>query len=323
MAGVKADQLSLYVLDMYKVSRESKKEVPTMHDKIYKVVSGVKGAGNKVIQLLGVGRLERHTVEGQDIKFKNPVEGWTSYVKYWTYSDGIALTKESVEDTVKLGNLIQELGKTWGKQERIAEEEMGATVFNHGGDLLGEWVFNGTHTGQTAPYGDMCYDNSPFFCLSGNEWTTKGGGTYYNSVAGLTVSAANFETIYVLHTATNNRDERDEVVANPVDTLLTRVGADAFLADRLLGSEKLPGGQLNDNNPYYKIVTPMSWDYLTESAFYVGKRQSDDLQFHKRQIPEIRFFRDENNRGYKASIDMRQGILVKGRPWSRGGGTSA
>ncbi len=323
MAGVKADQLSLYVDDLYKVSRESKKEVPTMHDKIFKVVNGVKGPGTKQTQLLGVGRLERHTVEGQDIKFKSPVEGWTFLVRYWTYSDGISLTKEAVEDTVKLGNLIQELGRTWGKQERIAEEEMGATVFNHGGDLLGEWVFNGTHTGNTATYGDMLYDNSPFFCLSGNEWTTKGGGTYYNSVAGLTVSPANFETIYVLHTATNNRDERDEVVANPVDTLLTRVGADAFLADRLLGSEKLPGGQLNDNNPYYKIVTPMSWDYLTESAFYVGKRQSDDLQFHKRQLPEIRFFVDENNRGYKASIDMRQGILVKGRPWSRGGGTSA
>ncbi len=324
MPGVRADQLSLYVKDMYKTSRESYKEVPTMHDKIFKVVTGVTGAGDKVTQLLGVGRLERHLVEGQDIKFKSPVEGWSYLVRYWTYSDGIALTKESVEDTVKLGNLIKELANTWGKQVRIAEEEMGVTVFNHGGDLLGEWVFNGTHTGNSATYGDMLYDNKPFFALTGNAWTTKGGGTYYNSVAGLTVTPANFETIYNLQTATNNRDERDEIVAKPVDTLLTKVGADAFLADRLLGTERgIPGQQLNDKNPYYKIVTPMSWDYLTETAFYVGKRQSDDLQFHKRQAPEIRFFRDENNRGYKASIDIRQGILVKGRPWARGGGTSA
>jgi hypothetical protein len=325
MPGVRADQLSLYVDDMYKAERESYKEVPTMHDKIFKVVSGVDGAGTKSTQILGVGRLERHLVEGQNIKFKSPVEGWTYYCRYWTWSDGIALTKEAVEDTRKLGNLIKELGNTWGKQVRICEEDFGATVFNRGGDLLGEYVFNGTHTGNTAPYGDMLYDNKPLFCLTGNKWTTKGGGTYYNSVAGLTLTPANFETLYILHTATNNRDERDEIVANPVDTLLTQVGADAFLAERLLNTEKLPISQLNDVNPYYKIVTAMSWDYLsdTSSPFYLGKRQSDKMQFHKRQLPEIRFFRDEDNRNYKASIDMRQGIFVKGRVWSRGGGTSA
>ncbi len=324
MPGVKADQLSLYVKDMYKAERESYKDVPTMHDKIFKVRNDVKGAGDKITQLLGLGRLERHLVEGQDIKYKSPVQGWEYLVRYWTYSDGLALTKEAVEDTVKLGNLIKELASTWGKQVRIAEEDMGSTVFNHGGDLLGEWVFNGSHTGNSATYGDMLYDNYPLFNLTGNARSSKGGGTYYNSVANLTVTPANFETVYNLHTATNNRDERDEIVSNPADTLLTRVGADAFLADRMLGSDKLPGQQLNDKNPYYKIVTPMSWDYLTETAFYVGKRQSDAFQFHKRQLPEIRFFRDESNRGYKASIDIRQGILIKDwRVWSRGGGTSA
>lgn len=324
MAGVSRDQLSLYVKDMYKVERESYKEIPTMHDKIFKVVNGVKGAGDKVTQLLGVGRLKRHTVEGEKIDYKSPVQGWEFLVRYWTYSDGISLTKEAVEDTVKLGNLIKELAATWGKQVRIAEEDMGATVFNRGGDLLGEWVFNGTHQGNTAAYGDMLYDNKPLFNLTGNTRSSKAGGTYYNSVAGLTLTPANFETVYNLHTATNNKDERDEVISNPADTLLTGVGADAFLAERILNSEKMPVSELNDVNPYYKIVTPMSWDYLSDSAFYVGKRASDSFQFHKRQMPEIRFFRDEDNRGYKASIDIRQGILIKNfRTWSRGGGTSA
>lgn len=325
MPGVRADQLSLYVKDMYKAEREAYKDIPTMHDKIFKVVNNVKGAGDKITQILGLGRLERHLVEGRDINYKTPVQGWEYLVRYWTYSDGIALTKESVEDTVKLGNLVKELAATWGKSVRIAEEDMAATVFNHGGDLLGEWVFNGTHTGNTATYGDMLYDNKPLFNLTGNTRSSKGGGTYYNSVAGLTLTPANFETLYNLHTATNNRDERDEIVSNPVDTLLTRVGADAFLSDRLLGSERgIPGTQLNDKNPYYKILTPMSWDYLTETAFYLLKKQSDAMQFHKRQLPEIRFFRDENNRGYKASIDIRQGVLMKDwRVVSRGGGTSA
>ena len=324
MPGVKGDQLTLYIKDMYKAERESYKEVATVHDKVFKVVNNVNGAGDKVTQILGLGRLERHLVEGQDIKYKSPIQGWDFLVRYWTYSDGLSLTKEAVEDTVKLGNLLKELANTWGTSVRIAEEDMASTVFNRGGDLLGEWIFNGTHTGNTATYGDMLYDNKPLFCLTGNKWTTKGGGTYYNSVAGLTLTPANFETLYNLHVATNNRNERDEIITNPADTLLTRVGADSLAAERLLGSEKLPGTQLNDNNPYYKILTPLSWDYLTlaEAAFFVGKRQSDKMQFHKRQLPEITMFRDNNNKGYKASIDIRQGILIKGRVWSRGGGTS-
>jgi hypothetical protein len=327
MGALRADQLALYVKDMYKVSRPAYKEIPTMHDKVFKVVSGVEGAGDKVTQLLGVGNLTRHTVENQAINFKSPIQGWEYLVKYWTYSDGIALSKEAVEDTVKLGNLIKELAATWGRQVRVCEEEMAATVFNRGGDLLGEWVFNGTHTGNTASYGDMLYDNNPLFGLSNNTHATKNDGTYFNSVAGLSLTPANFETVYNLHTATNNRDERDQVIPNPADTLLTKTGSDAFLADRIVDTEKgMPGGQLNDKNPYYKIVSAMSWDYLTDTSpvFYVGKKQADAFQFHKRQLPEIRFFRDETNRSYKASIDIRQGILIKDwRVWSRGGGTSA
>jgi len=325
MPGIRGDQAALYVKDMYKAQRETYKEIETKHNLIFKVVNGVKGAGDKVTQILGAGALTRHTVEGQDIIFKSPVQGWEFLVKYWTYSDGIALTKEAVEDTVKLGNLLRELAATWGKEVRIAEEEMASTVFNHGGDLLGEWVFNGTHTGQTDSSGDLLYDGFPLFNLTGNARSTKGGGTYYNSVASLTVTPANFETIYNLHTATNNRDERDRIVSNPVDTALTSVGSDAFLMERILDTSRgLPGGQQNDINPYYKIVTPIAWDYLSDSAFYIGKRQSDDFQFHKRQRPEMSFFRDNDNRGYKASIDIRQGVLIKNwRTWSRGGGSSA
>ena len=113
---------------------------------------------------------------------------------------------------------------------------------------------------------------------------------------------------------------------NPCDTLLCRPGADKFLADRILGTQAMPGGQLNDINPYYKLVSPLDWDYLeaAEAAFFIGKRQSEDFQFHERQMPQINFFKDNNNNGYKTSIDIRIGILIKNwRTWSRGGGTSA
>jgi len=325
MPGLRADQLALYTKDLYKAEYEGYKEIPTKYDQIFKVRNDVAGAGDKMTQLLGAGDLDRHTVEGQDILFKSPIQGWEYLVKYWTYSSGIALTKEAVEDTVKLGNLLKQLANSWGISVRIVKEEMGSRVFNQGGTLAGDWVFNGTHIGNADASGDLLYDSKPLFNLTGNQRATKGGGTYFNSVAGLALTPDNFETIYNRHTATNNRDERDRVVSNPCDTLLVSPGANRFLAERIVDTSRgLPGGQLNDMNPYYKIVSVIDWDYLTDSAFYVGKRQSMNFQFHERQKPEIRFFRDENNRGYKASIDIRIGVLIKDwRMWTRGGGSSA
>ncbi len=326
MAGIKADQVALYLRDMYKAEREGVQEVEMKHPQIYKVVNNVNGSGDKITQILGQGKLTRHLVEGQKIVFKSPVQGWEFLTKYWTFSDGIALSKEAVEDTLKLGNLLKDLANSWGRQVRICKEEFTSRPFNEGGNLLGDWILNGSHTGNTATYGDMLYDNKPLFNLTGNARSSKGGGTYYNSVAGLTLTPANFETVYNLHTATNNRDERDNVVKNPADTLLTRPGANRFLADRILGTEKMPGGQLNDVNPYYKLVSVIDWDYLeaAEASFYIGKRQSDDFQFRERQASEIRFFRDEDNLGYNTSINIRIGALIKNfRIWTRAGGTSA
>jgi len=325
MPGVRGDNLALYTKDMYEAQYETYKEVDTVHDKIYYVKSKVSGAGDKETQILGAGNLKRHEVEGESIDYKSPKQGWEYLTRYWTYSDGISLTKEAVEDTVKLGNFLKSLANSWGKSTRYAEEVMGATPFNRGGDLLGEWVFNGTHTNNTDSSGNMMYDSEPFFNLTGNTRSTKNGGTYYNSIAGLTLTPANFEILYNLHTATNNRDERDRVCSNPCDTLLVSPGADRFAAERIVDTSRgMPSSQINDKNVYYKIVSVMDWDYLSDSAFYLLKRQSQNMQFHKRQSPEIRFFRDEDNRGYKVSIDLRQGVLFKDwRNVSRGGGTAA
>lgn len=325
MPGVRGDNLALYTKDMYDAEYESRKEVDSVHDKLYQVNSKVSGAGDKSTQLLGAGDLKRHTVEGESIDYKSPVQGWAYLVKYWTYSDGLSLTKESVEDTVKLGNLLKALANSWGKSVRFAEETMGATPFNRGGDLGGEWVFNGSHTNNSDSSGDLLFDGFPLFNLTGNPRSTKGGGTYFNSIADRELTPANFEELYNLHTATNNKDELDRVASNPCDTLLVSPGADRFKAERIVDTSRgMPSSTVNDLNTYYKIVTVIAWDYLSDSAFYLMKKQSPGMQFHKRQSPEIRFFRDEDNRGYKASIDLRIGVLFKDwRNVSRAGGTAA
>lgn len=316
------DQIALYTKDMYEAARESYNEKPVVHPMIYKMKSGVTGGGDKNTQILGAGELDEHTTESQDILFESPVQGWQYYVAYKTFSKGVNFSKNAVEDTVKLGNLLKDYADTWGRSIRNSKETYGARVFNNGGYTDGDRVFNGTWGNETAPYGNLLYDNKPLFNLSGNTRTSKGGATYYNAVSGLSLTPDNFETLYNLATATNNRDERDRVTENEVDTLLVRTGSDTIKAKKILNSDYLPGGSLNDINPYKDMVTPISWAYITDSAFFVGKKQHPDWQWHERQKPEIRFYRREENRGYRATVDVRWGILIKNwRAWTKGGGT--
>ncbi|MCH7605268.1 hypothetical protein IID24_04755 [Patescibacteria group bacterium] len=330
MPGIRADNVAIYTKDMYKAAFQSFSEVPVKYTSIYKVVNGVEGAGHKETQLLGLGDLTRHTAENQKINYRSPVQGWPYLVKYWMWSDGLALSKEAVDDNVKLGNFLKELAGTWGDSIRDAKETFAARPFNEGGNLLGDFIFNGTHIGNTDSSGELLYDSKPLFNLTGNARTTKGGQTYFNSIASLTVNPGNFETLYNLQTSTNNRDELGRVKANPADTLLVRPGANRFLAERIVDTNgpnrSLPGSQMNDKNVYYKIVSVIDWDYLesAEGNMYVGKRQHKDFQFHERQKPEIRFWRDETNVGYRASVTIRQGVFFKTfLAWTRGGGTSA
>ena len=110
MAGLRLDQIDAYRKDMYKFQREGVQEEATMYDKIYKVVSGSKvfGAGTKETQQLRAGPLTRHDAEGQNINFRSPVQGWTTYANYWTYSDGLTFSPEAIEDTIKLGDMLKE-----------------------------------------------------------------------------------------------------------------------------------------------------------------------------------------------------------------------
>lgn len=326
MAGVSADQQALYVKDMYKAEREGYRELPTTYDKVYTVVNGVTGAGDKSTGILGPGRFKRHTQENESVDFKSPIQGWDKYVRYWLFSDGVAFSKEAVDDTVKLGNLLKDYAREWGRVIRIEKEEFAARPFNKGGDLTpGDYVFNGTHVGNTDGSGGLLYDSKPLFNLTGNARTTKGGGTYYTSVASLTVSPEDFETLYILQTVTNAKNERDQEIENPCDTLLVRSGADRFAAEKIVDTSKgMPGGELNDINPYYKIVSVMDWRYINATAgYFVGRRKHPDVQFHDRQVPEIRFFRDESNLGFRASCNVRFAPWWKTfHAWVRGGGTS-
>ena len=279
--GVKLDQPAVYLKDMYKVAYDVREEKEPKYPHVYDVRSGeeVYGSGVKETQLLGADELDLETVEGQDINFVSPIQGWQFFGAYLTYKKGVKFSFQAIEDDVKLGNLLKSYAATWADRDIVARETLAAAPFNNGGDLLGNSVFNGSWVGNAAPNGNLFYDGKPFFNLVGNLRTTKGGGTYYNAISGLAITAENFETLYNLITATNNRDEQDIIRANPVNTVITRTGADAFSMQKILNTSRgYPGGELNDLNPLFGLIdTHIAWDYFTASsggngAWCIGKR---------------------------------------------------
>lgn len=328
--GIRDDQVTLYKKEMYKVMFDSAEAPETQYDKLYKVVKNVTGAGDKQSQLLGAGDLKRHTAENEDIDYNSVTSGWDFLVKYHMFSDGLILTYEAVKDSIKVTNLLKELAGTWKDSVRNEKESLAARPFNQGGNLTGDWVFNGTHIGNTDSSGDLVYDSIPWFNLSGNLRTTKGGGTYYNSISGITLNVTNLQSVWTLMTATNNRTEIDRPSQNRPDTLLTQAGDDEIAAWEIMNTmgerQSKPGSATNTRNYWAGRLSPIAWDYLddTSSPFYLLKRNTDKLQFHERQVPEIDMHQDPNNKSFKADIIMRMGIFIK--DWHnvcRGGGTSS
>lgn len=335
MPGLTKDQIAYYQKDMYKAQLESTEKEPAVHPMVLKMEGSAEGhnegLGDKETQMLGAGELKQHTAENEDIDFKTPVQGWTTYTAYQTFSDGMKFSKNAVDRTVssKIQNMLRKLASTWGFSIVVEKETYASTAFNEGGALAGNAVFNGTSEDLTDSSGDLLYDGVPLFALSGNNHVPKGGGTgYYNSVPGITLTADNFQTVYNLHTATNNRDERNRIVRNPADTLLTTVGDDAIKAMEILKTQLRPDGQLNNINALSRLgVTHIAWDYLDDSnAFYVMKKQAPEIVFINAQEPEIRFSRDETNLAYQASVNTMFGLWFKAGAWkriTRGGGTSS
>ena len=323
------DQMALMEKDMYKVARESYKEEPLVYPKVFKVINGVKGGGDKFTQLLGAHEIKEHTDENEDIDFHSPVQGWQAYVKYRTFSDVVNFSKNAVEDNVRngqIGKTLKGYAATWGSALRNKKETFGANIFTYGGYTSGDAIYLNTWGNETDGSGNLVYDSVPLFNLTGNTRTTKGSGTYYNAIASNTLTPANFETLYILVSDTNAYSEQDRRLANAQDTILTKHGADALQATRICKSQKLPGGQLNDMNPYEGLLNPLKWAYLTGTAWYIGKVKSDLVQWHERQKPIIEFSRRFENRGYRASVDSRWGVLLKPgvwRIWGRSNGSYA
>ena len=304
------DYPKLMVKDMYGYFFEKYDSLPKKYTEIFEV----RNSGSAFEQnttALGMGKLSER-LEGDDIVISNPLEGFTVYAKNRTFSDGFCFTMEIVEDTPpeKIENIVRSHAQTWGEMVGVTKEEYAAKFFNYGGYTAGHSTFNASIPGVlTDPSGDLVYDGKPFFNLSNNTRSSKGGGTYYNGLA-VSLSSDNLQTAYNLMTSTNNRTERDERISLMPDILLIPPAL-KFTADDILKSTNVLGSANNNINPTQNLLTPVVWQYLTDTdAWFVGKAKAG-LVWYERKQPVIDFFQDPNNKKFYATIDARWGAAVE------------
>jgi len=284
------------------------------HDPMYKKLFKVEDSAGAYEQ--STTGIKSNTLvekkEGSEITMSQTKEGFTTLGKNRTFTDAYEFTQEFIEDadTNKILSVLQGIASGWGEGIIATKERFAAKFFNYGGYTSGHDVFNNSITGiVTDPTGDLCYDNKPFFNLTGNRRYSKGGGSYYNGLA-LALSSANLQTAYDLMRVTNNRNERDEIVDLQPNTLLIPAGLH-FTTKNILESEKVLGSGNNDKNVVQNLLQPVEWQYLTDSdAWFIGCAQKG-LVWQERKQPLIEVTQDFKTGSYWIKITARWGARME------------
>ena len=307
------------VEDMYDWLWEDYDQSDSKIDRIFEVKSPTQGGYDQRTTAIGAGKLVQKATENSSVTFRRPSEGFTAYAIYRDFDDGLELTQNEVDDfpVEKTKSLVQGYVGGWGTELALTEEDFAATLFTKGGFTAGHDNFKNVIAGLLSQNTDgLAYDAKPFFNLVGNENTSKGGGTYYNSVAGLAMNTAGYATLYTLMGVTNAKSERDERVniMGMGDKVLLHPPQLRDEVFQTLMSEYLPGVDHNDKNPWYNTCKPLEWDALRDigTTFFLGIAKKG-LVFYRRGKAQIRTFRDEDTGAYKATIRARFGFM----PWNR------
>ena len=304
------------VQDVYDWLWESYDEVDTKIDMIFEVKSPTEGAYDQRTTAIGAGQLAEKATENTSVTYRRPSEGFTAYAVYRDFDDGLELTKNEVTDfpMSKVKDLVQGYVSGWGEALRRTEETHAAKLFTKGGFTAGDDSYKNVIAGLLSQNTDgLAYDAKPFFNLVGNERTSKGGGTYYNSKTGLALNIAGYADLYNLMGITNAKNERDEVIdiMSMGDRILLHPPQLRDEAFQTLNSEYLPGTDHNDRNPWYNTCKPVEWRYISENAtsWYLGIAKKG-ITFYRRGKAEIRMFRDEDSGSYRATIRARFGWMA-------------
>lgn len=202
-----------------------------------------------------------------------------------TYALGFLISEEMIQDGLypQMMNLAGELGTSsyWTTE------------------LYGHDVWNNAFT--TAKY--VGRDGKALCAVDHPVQGT--GGVYANRPAVDTdLSEAAIEAAILSYDLQVN--ERGMPIIMPAQTLLIHP-SNRLLAKRLLGSEKLPGGNNNDINPIAGEMTPFADPWLTDQDawFVLGPGEFLGVRFYWREMPDTKTWDDPNADGTYHKIRQR------------------
>lgn len=296
--------------DSYEWYWESYDELPKVYDKIFKV-ENTEVLYEKSTSAVGTGLLEEKQSTAK-ITEKSPIEGYITHskVRDWGKKEGV--TKAVAEDVTKLGNFLKSQMPIWSKDAVETIETFCANHINYGGYTSGQAIFNQSIPGvldYTA--GNFIYDGKPLFAASGNDHTSKGGTSYYNGLGALNATPANIQTAYNRMAVYNNRKEDDTLMRNTPDIILSSPAL-KFTIDPLFSSQTDPSTVNRADNPLFKIVQPLYWDYLTDAdQWQLVNTKMGSFVLYMRENPEFDLWEDKDTKCYYMSIYMRFGVMIK------------
>lgn len=301
--------------DRYEWYYDGYDEQPSVVDTLYEIRTPTQGAYDQRTSAIGAGKLIQKTVENSSVTYRRPAEAFTAYSAYKDYDDGVELTRNEVEDfpVQHVKDLMAGYIGDWGRATRLTEEDFSASPFLNGGLTAGHADFKNVIPNVLSQNaGGLAYDGFPFFNLSNNLRSSKGGGTYYNAVSGLGLGVSGYATLYKLLFTTNSKNERDERISlkmGQIVLLFPPQLRDA--AVQTINSEYLPGVNNNDRNPWFNTSKLVEWDAINPNAntWYIGVAQKG-IRFYRRGKAEIRMFRNEDTGSYKATVRSRYGFMV-------------
>jgi len=293
--------------DAYKWFWESYDVLPKVHPMIFKERM-VETLYERSTSAVGTGLLIEKG-ETEAIEERSPIEGFVTLGKVRSWGKRESVSKELHDDPTKLANFMKSQMPQWAKDVVETQETFYADVFNKGGLTAGHAIFNNSIPNVLDDStGNLIYDSKPLFNLSGNDRSSKGGGTYYNGL-GLSFSKTNLITAYNLMSVTNNRKEDDTKMAMSPNAIIANPSL-KFDIDEVLNSPDDPSTANRAINTVASLVKPIYWHYLTDTDQWTLARLQFGLEALKRMNPEFDMWEDKETKNYQMSVFTRFGVMV-------------
>jgi len=299
------------------------KQVKTYYDKVWDVSPLKEMEGDPAILTSGVGPTYFEELnEKAPIKFVDPVEGYTVYLKRKDYALGSETSMKLEDDMaiVKIENFFKKyIQDTVSKSAEPTLDNETAKIFLYGGYTSGHDVFDNSTKALATGYTKFVYDGRPFYSLTGTAHPKKGHSTtYINSLANA-LTWDNAQTADILFRVTNAVQENGRPLDMGDELAVMVPGALGDKARVIFNTDRDPSTANNGINPlkgrYEIIENPYLNLYPTQ--WYLQKKKCG-LKMYVNKNPQIRFWVEESTRIIRCSCVITAAFGVTSVAFSEG-----